>query len=175
MFSGSSAPLPGALRSLQSCGPGLQACGGGGLGVEVPGGSQQRGQDCLLQVPAACSPRLCTLWVLLARGSCSAQRPLTARAPVPLPLPAPRCIWPEISSSPGASPRQCFSDPLDSWSFICSSYIIWDLNYYAPEILSERDRGFHGFWRGDGKGGSGPTQKPHRSPDCPEPVGCRGG
>lgn len=162
MFSGSSAPLPGALRSLWSCGPGLQACGGGGLGVEVPGGSQQRGQDC-------------TLWVLLARGSCSAQRPLTARAPVPPSLPAPRCIWPEISSSPGASPRQCFSDPLDSWSFICSSYIIWDLNYYAPEILSERDRGFHGFWRGDGKGGSGPTQKPHRSPDCPEPVGCRGG
>lgn len=79
--------------------------------MEVPGGSQQRGQDCSLRVHSACSPRLCTLRVPLARGSCSSQRPLTARAPVAPPLPAPRCIWPQLSSSPGASPLAVFLCP----------------------------------------------------------------
>lgn len=78
--------------------------------MEVPGGSQQRGQDGSLRV-LCLQPSLCTLRVPLARGSCSSQWPLTARAPVVPPLPAPRCIWPQLSSSPGASPLAVFFCP----------------------------------------------------------------
>ena len=175
---GPSARFPEKPAELWTCSAGLRRrrpwCGGP-RGLPALGrGSQLQGQDCSLRVPSACSPRLCTLRVPLAGGSCSAQWPLKPGRLAHRPcLPQAHLARDFFSRR---LPRQCFYVPLDAWSFICSTYIIWDLNYYAPEILSERDRGFHGFWRGDsyqrmGRAAQGPPGSPTGAPIALSPLG----
>lgn len=130
--------------------------------MEVPG-AVSSGAGLLAAGPRCLQPHACA--GATSQRSCSSQRPLTARAPVPPPCLPPGASGPRFLLLQ-APPQAVFSDPLDSWSFICSSYIIWDL-VYVPEILSERDRGFHGFWRrqlsADGKGAQGPPRSPTES------------
>lgn len=94
--------------------------------MEVPGGSQQRGQDCLLQVPAALQPTPVHAAGATSQRSCSSQRPLTARAACPT---APACPQVHLARDFFFSrrlPGSVFLTLWTPWSFICSSYIIWD-------------------------------------------------
>lgn len=129
---GPSARFPEKPAELWTCSAGLwrrRPWCGVPRGLPALGrGSQQQGQDCSLRVPSACSPRLCTLRVPLAGGSCSAQWPLTARAPGPQPL-----------SAPGASGPGFLLQAPPPTVFLCPSgrlvFHLFNLYYLGPELL----------------------------------------